>query len=127
MEQNDKFPDVLCLENAGVVHGSRLFKLEKPYRFFSSKGLITIPAGFISDGYSIPSALWSWCNPFAKGMESSLFHDYFYKKDCPYNFTRAEADDLLLEGMVICGVSFLKRRAIYRAVRMFGGMSWKKR
>ncbi|WP_035606827.1 DUF1353 domain-containing protein [Haloferula sp. BvORR071] len=104
---------------------SRLFRLVEPFVFVSSKGRLTAPAGFVTDGYSIPSAAWSWCNPFEEGMESSILHDLNYSAACPYGFTRKEADDLLLEGMAACGVPWLKRQTIYRAVRLFGWRYYK--
>jgi hypothetical protein len=38
-----------------------------------------------------------------------------------------EADDLLLEGVTLCGVPWLRRQAIYRAVRLFGWRYYKPR
>jgi hypothetical protein len=125
--RSEAFPLPLVLENAGMRGRSRLFKLAAPFVFVSSKGKLEIPAGFITDGYSVPSWLWSWCNPFAAGMEASLFHDLNYSEACPYAFTRKEADDLLLEGMAACGVPWLRRQAIYRAVRLFGWRYYKPR
>jgi hypothetical protein len=65
--------------------------------------------------------------PFAEGMESSICHDMNYREDCPYGFTRKEAGDLLLEGMTVCGVPWLRRQTIYRAVRLFGWRYYKPR
>ena len=121
------FPLPLVLENAGMRGRSRLFKLAAPFVFVSSKGKLEVPAGFLTEGMSIPPVMWSWCNPFAKGFEISVFHDYFYAEENIYGFTRKEADDLFLEGMSACGVPWLKRQAIYRAVRLFGWRYYKPR
>lgn len=121
------FPLPLVLENAGMRGRSRLFKLAAPFVFVSSKGKLSVPKGFVTEGMSLPPVLWSWCNPFAQGMESAIFHDYLYSEGNVYGFTRKEADDLFLEGMTACGVPWLKRQTIYRAVRLFGWRYYKPR
>jgi hypothetical protein len=113
------FPDTIHLSDAGMIGGSRIFKLEKPYRFYSSKGLIIIPVGFITDGASIPKVFHNILNPYGKYFASALCHDYFYS---PLNqqFARKESDDLFLEGMEVLGVNWITRNVIYYAVRGFG-------
>lgn len=39
----------------------------------------TIPAGFVSDGASIPRPLWWFTHPFAELLEASVVHDYHYE------------------------------------------------
>lgn len=38
-----------------------------------------IPAGFESDGASIPRPLWWFTHPFAELLEASVVHDYHYE------------------------------------------------
>lgn len=118
------FPDKLRLLDRGIINGTRVFELESDFRFFSSFGLIKVKKGFLTDGFSVPKFLHSYCSPIAKGMESSVIHDWGYS---PLNttFTKAEIDLIFLEGMKICGVGFCKRYTIYNAVRMFGGFVYK--
>lgn len=102
------------------MHGnSRLFKLEQDFRFYSSKGLITVKAGFVTDGASIPKVFQNILGPFGEYFQSALVHDWNYS---PNNtiYTRRECDDLFLEGMEYLEVPFITRKAIYYAVRMFG-------
>jgi hypothetical protein len=124
---SDVFPDQIRLNDLGIIKGTRVYELESDFRFFSSKGLITVPKGFHTDGYSVPAFLHSFCNPMAKGMESSLGHDFLYNLQSKHNFTRKEVDDLFLEGMKACGVGFMKRSIIYSAVRSFGWRFFKKK
>jgi len=73
------FPLPLVMEKAGMRGQSRLFKLAAPFVFVSSKGKLEVPVGFITDGYSVPSWLHSWCNPFAEGMELSFRRQAIYR------------------------------------------------
>lgn len=118
---NEVFPDRICLEDAGIIKGSRVFKTEKPFRFLSSMGLIIVPAGFYTDGASIPKPFHNILGPFGSYFPSALVHDYNYSS---FNtvFTREESDELFLEGMDILKVPFLTRYSIYYAVRLFGWM-----
>ena len=124
---NKAFPDVLILKDMGIIKGTRVFELQDDFRFFSSKGLIIAKKGFLTDGYSVPPLLHGFCNPFSKGMESSVLHDLNYLKDSPNDFDRVTCDELFLEGMKACGVGYMKRILIYRAVRSFGWRYFKKR
>ena len=92
-----------------------------------------IPAGFCFDLASIPRVLWSLLASHELGVLAPLCHDFLYRHGgnptgCivpPCVYTRAEADKLFLFQMKESGVSLLRRRAAYLAVRAFGGRSWK--
>lgn len=118
------FPDHLILEDAGMRDGSRLFKLERSFRYTSPTVMLTVPAGFITDGASVPRAFWNILAPFGDYFEAAVIHDYLYS---PHNRfkTRAEADRIFLEAMGHVGVGWLTRRTIYRAVRLFGWTAFK--
>jgi hypothetical protein len=60
------FPDKLRLEDAGMRRGSRVFRLESGFRYFSSFGVIEVPAGTETDGASIPRAFWNIFEPFGE-------------------------------------------------------------
>lgn len=118
------FPDRLILEDAGTVNGSRLFKLEFSFRYLSSLGTVTVPAGFITDGASIPRIFWNILAPFGEYFEAAVIHDYLYS---PHNrrFRREQADEIFKEAMFNVGIGWLKRETIYRAVRAFGWTAFK--
>jgi hypothetical protein len=123
---NECFLDKIILEDAGMVGDSRLFRLGKEFRVKTSKGLFSAPKGFITDGASSPRWSHSIVGPFGDAFGAALVHDYLYSKDCPYNVTRKEADDIFLELLKASGVSFIKRQTIYLAVRSCGWMFWRK-
>jgi hypothetical protein len=115
----DKFPDKIRLEDIGMKGDSRLFMLLERFRFYSSHGFVQVPKGTVTDGASIPRIFWNILSPFGEYFAAALPHDYLYS-DRNKTFTRKQADDILLEGMVVLGVHPAKRFVIYRAVRMFG-------
>ena len=114
------FPDKLHFEDAGMRRGSRIFMLEKDFRYHSSLGLITVPAGTETDGASIPRMFWSVLDPFSEYFSAAVVHDFLYS---PANteYDRWESDIIFKEAMYNLGVPWQKRELIYHAVRMFGG------
>lgn len=113
------FPDPLILADAGTRNNSRLFRLEHDFRYRSSLGTITVPAGFITDGASIPRIFWTILAPFGEYFEAAIIHDYLYT-EANRKFTRAETDLIFKEAMFNVGVGWLTRGLIYRAVRIGG-------
>lgn len=125
MTSTQHFPDSIILQDAGMRGSSRLFRVFDRYRYLSPKwGEITVPAGFVTDGASVPQVFWNILSPFGDYFGSALIHDYLYS---PANnwFTRAEADEIFLEAMTLAGVPWIRRRIIYRAVRLGGWRSFR--
>lgn len=120
------FPDTIILEDAGMVGDSRIFRLNSYFRFFSSRGLIVVHKGQLTDGASIPKIFHSIIGPFGSYFHAALVHDSLYKKDNTYLFTRKECDDIFEEGMKVSGVPYITRKVIYSAVRLFGWTAFKK-
>lgn len=82
-----------------------------------------IPAGFATDGASIPRFLWRVMgHPFESDyIEVFVEHDYDYATG---RVSRAEADQKMLDGLKAKGMGYLKRYTIYWAVRLFGGLHY---
>lgn len=78
-----------------------------------------IPAGFITDGASIPRFFWRFIgHPFeSEYICVYVEHDYDYAVG---KIPRKYADKKLLDGLKAKGVGYFKRYAIYFAVRLFG-------
>lgn len=118
------FPDKLLLEDAGLRNGSRVFRLERRFSYFSSFGLIEVPVGAETDGASIPRAFWSIFDPFGEYFGAAVIHDFLYS---PHNaeYDRWESDQIFLEAMFNIGMPWWRREPIYRAVRIFGSRHFK--
>lgn len=105
---------------------TRTLTLELTY-FDDEGAAYTVPAGFETDFASTPRIMWRVCPPSTgKYIWGAVCHDFWYRTPSE-NITRSRADSLFLEMMKYCGVSAWKRRAMYRAVRLFGGASYKPR
>ena len=86
---------------------------------------LTIPAGFVSDGASIPRALWSTIgSPFhPRFMPAALYHDYLLsvmRDGTEPNLTKAGVDGEFRRLLLANGVSKFRAGLMYRAVRSFG-------
>ena len=86
-----------------------------------SNDVIDVPIGFYTDFASIPRLLWTLLPRWGKYGNAAVIHDYLYWDQ---SRTRKESDEILLEGMVVLGVGYIKRYAIYWAVRLAGWWAW---
>lgn len=122
------FPDPVRLKDAGMRGSSRVFSLLRDFRYYSPKhGVITVPKGFKTDGASVPRVFWGLFDPFGPWFPAALVHDFLYSRvsDAFGDFNRAIADRVFLDAMTDAGVDSLRRRIIYMAVRVGGGLAYK--
>ena len=89
-----------------------------------SEDVVKIPKGFITDFASVPRAFWIIFPPDGGYTQAAVVHDNLY---WTLKRTRLQSDNILLEAMGVLKVPLWKKRIIYRAVRMFGWLSWNKR
>ena len=105
---------------------SHYYILREDYKFEDlSGGSITIPAGFIWDGASIPKvrgaiALEVGNTRYNSALGEGLIHDFMYRD--PKRFSKEEADDLFYVNLVRCRNA--NPIAIYEAVKVAGGDSY---
>lgn len=108
------------LFNKKTKETSILITKDIPYIYHGKRYII--PVGFKSDGASIPRWFWRLIgHPFdMRYLPQAIFHDYLYNRQI---LTRAESDRVLYEDTkATC--SWLRRWAIYRALRWFGWIAW---
>lgn len=83
---------------------------------------VCIPAGFVSDGASVPRLLWRVFPPFGKYLEAAVVHDWFCvlgkRGESPIDSVAAAK--VFREAMEVCGVAKWRRLAMYWAVRIGG-------
>jgi hypothetical protein len=110
---------------------SQLFEITEELGFRSERhGWIIVPKGLITDLASIPPAVHAYLDAKDKTiLGPCLPHDYLYERQgvMPWgrNFTRAEADDVLQEACVLCGMRPSQAWMVRRMVGLFGGGRWK--
>ncbi len=79
---------------------------------------ITVPAGYITDGYSMPGRLLQAKQPKgANYLLPAILHDWLYDVG---TVPRDMCDRILLQAMRAVGVEKLHRFVVYRAVRLGG-------
>ena len=129
--------------------GPRWYRLHEKFTYeWVKEGVrrrIVVPAGFECDGASIPWWAWSKIRLVPTGIigAAAALHDFMYanRGDLPDGsylrvigpdecvplhdvWSRYNADRLLCRVMRESGVPWLKRRIVYRSVRIFGGIPW---
>lgn len=88
--------------------------------------IIHVPAGFRTDGASIPRPLWWIWPPFGGWWnQAAALHDYLYRTKFK-DIERAVADVLLLDAMTPLHVATVSRWCIYLGVRLGGWVTYRK-
>ncbi len=85
---------------------------------------IVVPKGFVTDFASVPRLFWAFIPPDGSYTAAAVVHDYLYHTQ---ERSRKESDLIFLEAMEVLGVVWWKRKVMYRSVRMFGWIPWKKK
>lgn len=84
-----------------------------------------LPAGFKTDGASIPRFLWRLCGTPLEvpRLYAALVHDWLYSGG-DITASREDADKLFRDIQIALGVSRFKAYVEYYALRLFGGSHW---
>jgi hypothetical protein len=105
----------------------RLWRLNEPLRYEVERGdcctLIEVPAGFVTDGPTIPRPLWPVLPVFGPYLRCGILHDYLcYRlakgEPHPDAANRLAADRLFLEALGAVHANCLARLALYAGVRI---------
>lgn len=84
-------------------------------------GFLTVPAGFITDGGSIPPFFQGLINPYGKGLKAFVVHDWLYATQ---KFNREQSDECLRRALGACGENILDQETQFNAVRFGGSQAW---
>ena len=94
------------------------------YRIGDTADKIVVPAGFVTDLASVPSAFWGpplFLTPAGQYSRAAIIHDYLYwSQKC----TREQADRLLVIAMKESRVSTVDEVTIYEGVHVGGDKAW---
>jgi hypothetical protein len=87
-----------------------------------SSEVITVPAGFETDWASVPWFADGLIPAFGPHARPAILHDYLYAtRGLNGWYSRKRCDEIFLEALEVVGVPWLKRSAMFRAVRLGGG------
>ena len=106
------------------------------YKSDTTGKIVVVPRGFVSDGASVPRAMWSIYPPFGRYLEAAVVHDYYcvlgHRGESP--ICSVMAAKVFDEAMKVCGVGKFRRFKMYWAVRLGGpkfanktGQKWTKK
>ena len=114
---------------ASEALGSDHWRVCQPFRFYlggkDTDRWVYVPAGYLTDGASVPRLCWSIIPPWGSYGQAAVVHDIVCEylsitvNGQPHPITRKECDDILLEAMTVLGVQKFLRDAIYGAVSLY--------
>lgn len=126
------FPDALRIRAypPDKCEGAQLYLVESDFVYHSKAfGPVVAPSGMDTDFASVPRLVWSYLSPEDPCiLYGSIIHDHLYQRGGRSRdrvFSRAEADELLREAMIVCGARHSQAAVVYRVLRLFGGKNWK--
>lgn len=108
-----------------LLPDGRKVRVVESFAYMRPNGMrVTVAAGLVCDGASIPRILWPFAGGPFEGRHrlAAITHDYLYslgRAGTPL-VDRATADRIFYEAMRCCGVSAFSARTKYFAVRAFG-------
>lgn len=84
---------------------------------------VVVPVGFVTDGASVPRALWPFLPPWGRYSRPAVIHDLLcvlIEKGEPHKEakTRKDADAVFFEAMGVTGVSMPVRFILWLGVRI---------
>ena len=75
---------------------------------------VTVPAGFVTDGATVPSIFWSLFPPIHRYFPAAIVHDYMLTYE-----TRAVSDQHFHSSLKLLRISHFRRICMYSAVRLY--------
>lgn len=128
-----RFPAAPKTDDLPYIGDGTWSVVEKPYALWlGGNRKVLVEARYVTDWASIPRLFRSIIPKRGRYSPAALVHDWLYASHHvlhsgkPEEITRKEADKIFLEIMADLGVGWLKRKTMYRAVRLGGWRSWGK-
>jgi hypothetical protein len=107
------------------AEGGRKGRLLEVYRRWTRYGVVTVPAGFVTDFASIPRLFWTLIPKLGPYNMAAVIHDYLYRTQ-PDGWTRRMADEVFYDLMREDGVRASRAWTMHRAVRLGGWVNWRR-
>lgn len=118
-----------------IAEGEKVheYKLLEPFRICSGvlDDCITVPAGFIFDGESIPSVLQWLVPPFGQSRRGACVHDWLYTNGGYFDdggvfvsVTRSKADSVYKELVLTKGLPSWRANMRWSVLRAVGWVRW---
>lgn len=115
---------------ASKVLGKDYWRVNVAFRFYvgarKDNRWVYVPAGFLTDGATVPRPFWSILPPWGMYGQAAVVHDILCEtqtlihNDRPEAISRKDGDKIFLEAMKVAGVRWFARSCMYAAVRVYG-------
>ena len=132
MSSYTKFNAPLCVQYHETVSkqlGKDYWVVTKDFIYYigkeNSESWVLIPAGYLTDGASVPRPFWSFIPPWGQYGQAAVVHDYL----CDYgqvnvgnelvNIERVDIDQVMIESMSVLKVPFVTRFFITLALWLY--------
>lgn len=116
-------------ESASRTLGKDYWVVTKDFIYYigneNSNRRVLIPAGYLTDGASVPRPFWSFIPPWGQYGQAAVVHDYL----CDYgsvnvgnelvSISRTDIDQVMLESMSVLKVPFVTRFFITLALWLY--------
>jgi hypothetical protein len=104
--------------------GRGLWQLLEPLYYLDRPGtpLLIVPEGFVTDFASVPRIPIAFLLCGDTAHPAAALHDFLYST--PHRTTRADADRILREAAISCGVPAWRAAMLYAGVRVGGASHW---
>jgi len=109
------------------IRGTEFYKLTDKliYKYLNPQGsieVLIVQEGTETNFASVPKFIKFWIdNDDPHIRDAAVVHDDLYARLGHHQYTRSQADSILIAGMKDLGAPWYKRVAVYAAVRAFGG------
>lgn len=103
-----------------------VFTLQETFEVRWGDRCVVIPAGFESDGASVPRFFWRSVFPPGDqdALRGAVAHDYVYRNHPP-KWSRCEADRMFYDTLTADGVGCIRAFLAWLGVRLFGADAWR--
>ncbi len=114
---------------ASAILGADHWRVTEPFQYMigskTSRQWVTVPAGYLTDGATVPRLFWSLIPPWGSYGQAAVVHDLL----CEYlsivedgklkPITRQRCDEIFLEAMTVLGVPVSTRLIISEGVSLY--------
>lgn len=118
--------DIRYDAEASRLLGADHWRVTRGFRYYvgaeDSDRWVDIPAGYLTDGASVPRLLWSLVPPWGAYGQAAVVHDYLCENlqlSSGQPITRREADRTFLEALRVLGVRWYLVGILYLGVSAY--------
>lgn len=115
--------------DASRALGKDYWRILNGFKFYmgdpTDEKLIYVPAGYLTDGTTVPRLFWALLPPWGVYGQAAVVHDILCERlsvtvhGIDASITRAQADKAFKEAMISLNVPRWKRNVMYIAVRIY--------